>query len=207
MNYFVTGTDTGVGKTFVTALLVRALRKTGLNTVALKPICCGSREDVHILRAASGGELSMEEMNPQYFDIEAAPLAASRNHLEPVNLDFLAAWFQSHRAQRQSLLVEGAGGWMTPLAAKQTMADLAGLFQLPVLIVVPNRLGCINHTLLTVENIRSRGLECAGLILNSMEKKQSLAARTNRENLQEACAVPILFEIHPGQQALELDRA
>lgn len=204
MNYFITGTDTGVGKTFFTALLTRALRKAGLDTAALKPICCGPREDVHILRAAADGELTPDEINPVFFDLPVAPLLAAREARREVDLDGLAAWFQRLRPQRRSWLVEGAGGWLVPITAEKTVADLATLIGLPVLIVAANRLGCLNHTLLTIESIRARGLECAGLVLNNLTDEQTFATQTNRQILHECSDVPVLFEINPGQQGIEL---
>ncbi|HRJ72919.1 MAG TPA: dethiobiotin synthase, partial [Terrimicrobiaceae bacterium] len=134
----------------------------------------------------------------------AAPLVAARREHREVDLAALTAWFQSHRSRRRSLLVEGAGGWLVPLGTSTTVADLAAALGLPVLVVVANRLGCINHTLLTVESIRRRGLECGGLVLNTIDDDQSVAVRTNREILQEFCNVPVLFEITPGQTSLEL---
>jgi len=207
VNYFITGTDTGVGKTFVTALLTRAGRKAGLDTIALKPICCGSREDVHILRAAADGQIPAEEINPMFFELPTSPLVTGKTKRGPVEIEPLAPWFLAHRGQRKSLLVEGAGGWLMPLSTTRTMADVAVLFQLPVLVVVANRLGCLNHTLLTIESIRARGLECAGLIFNNLAKSTTVASKTNKETLREACDVPILFEILPGQQSVELATA
>lgn len=204
MNYFVTGTDTGVGKTFVTALLTRALRRAGFDTVALKPMCCGPRDDVEILQEAAGNELSADEINPLWFEAPAAPLVAARKENRAVDLAVLQTWFQKHREERRSLLVEGAGGWLVPVAEGKTVADLAKLFGLPVLVVVSNKLGCLNHTLLTVESIRSRGLECAGLVLNTTTDEQSVAVETNKRILQEFCDLPILFEIRPGQSRIEL---
>jgi len=206
VNYFITGTDTGVGKTFFTALLTRAARQAGLDTAALKPLCCGPREDVHILRAAAGGELSVEEINPVFFDLPVAPLVAAREENRTVNLPELGAWFAALRPQRKSWLVEGAGGWLVPVTETQTVADLAVLLGLPVLVVVANRLGCLNHTLLTVESIRARGLTCAGLVLNTLSEEPSVAAATNKTILQDCCDVPILFELRPGQQRLEIAR-
>ncbi len=204
MNYFITGTDTGVGKTFFTALLTRALRRAGFDTGALKPICCGPREDVHILRAAAGGELTPEEINPVFFDLPVAPLVAAREENRNVDMDALAAWFQRLRSSRRSWLVEGAGGWLVPITPEKTVADLAALIGLPVLVVVANRLGCLNHTLLTIECIRAHGLKCAGLVLNNLTEEQTPATQTNKKILQECSDVPVLFEIHPGQQSLEL---
>jgi dethiobiotin synthetase len=204
VNYFITGTDTAVGKTYVAALLTRGLRRAGLDTVALKPICCGSRDDVEILCAASENELSAEATNPIWLQTPVAPLVAAR--LENRDLDFaeLDRWFQRHRARRRSLLIEGVGGWLVPVAPQSTMADVAARFGLPVLLVVANRLGCLNHTLLTIESIRTRGLECRGIVLNSLLGASGVATETNKRTLQEVCDVPILFEIESGQQSIEL---
>jgi dethiobiotin synthetase len=201
---FVTGTDTGVGKTYVTALLTRALRHAGLDTVALKPICCGPRDDVDALCAASEHELSPEETNPVWLEAPAAPLVAARRENTTIDLAALDRWFTTIQTGRNSLLVEGVGGWAVPIAPGQTSADLAELFGLPVLVVVANKLGCLNHTLLTLESIRARGLPCAGLILNSLAADVSVAAATNREILQEFCEAPILFEVAPGQTSIAL---
>ncbi len=204
MNFFVTGTDTGAGKTFVTALLTRALRTAGRDTVALKPVCCGPRDDVDILCAAMDGELAPDAVNPLWFEAPAAPLVAARREHRSVDLAELTRWFRSHRARHRSLLVEGAGGWLVPLGSGTTVADLAVAFGLPVLLVVANRLGCLNHALLTVESIRRRGLECGGLVLNTIDDDQSVAVQTNRQILQEFCDVPVLFEISPGQTRIDL---
>lgn len=204
MRSFVTGTDTGVGKTYVTALLTRALRRAGLDTVALKPICCGPRDDVDALCAASDHELPPDQTNPIWLEAPAAPLVAARRENTQIDLAALDRWFENVQAGRNSLLVEGVGGWAVPLAPGQTSADLAEMLGLPVLVVVANKLGCLNHTLLTLESIRARGLRCEGLILNSLEADASVAAETNRDILEEFCEVPILFEVSPGQTSITL---
>jgi dethiobiotin synthetase len=201
---FVTGTDTGVGKTYVTALLTRALRGAGLDTVALKPICCGPRDDVDALCAASEHELTPDETNPIWLEAPAAPLVAARRENTTIELAALDRWFEGIQAGRNSLLVEGVGGWAVPLAPGHTSADLAELLGLPVLVVVANKLGCLNHTLLTLESIRARGLRCEGLILNSLEADVSVAVETNRGILEEFCEVPVLFEVGPGQTSIAL---
>ena len=204
MNYFITGTDTAVGKTYVASLLTRALRRAGFDTVALKPICCGSRDDVEALCAASDNELSVETSNPFWFQTPVAPLVAARVENRDLDLQALAAWFERHRNRRRSLLVEGAGGWLVPLTPQATVADLAALFGLPVLLVVANRLGCLNHTLLTVESIRARGLDCRGIVLNTLPGNLSAATKTNKRTMEEICDVPILFDISPNQRRIEL---
>jgi dethiobiotin synthetase len=204
VNYFITGTDTAVGKTYVASLLTRALRKAGFDTVALKPICCGSREDVEALCAASDNELSPDICNPVWLQTPVAPLVAARMENRELDLAALATWFERHRQRRRSLLVEGAGGWLVPLTPQGTVADLAAHFGLPVLLVVANRLGCLNHTLLTLESIRARGLDCRGIALNTLPGNSNAATQTNRRTLEEICDVPILFEIATDQRTIEL---
>ena len=203
MRAFITGTDTGVGTTYVTELLARALRRAGLDTVALKPVCSGDRGDAEILRAACDGELELDEVNPLWFQEPVAPYLAARHEGRSVSIPALESWFRSVSAGRRSVLVEGAGGWLVPIAAEKLMADLAAALALPVIVVVANRLGCINHALLTIESIRSRGLKCRGLILNSMAR-ESASGLENRALLEEFTDVPILFEITPGQREIEL---
>ena len=197
MNLFLTGTDTGVGKTFATALLTRALREAGLGTVALKPICSGERSDVEILRDASGQILSLEETNPVWLQAPAAPLVAAQLENRTLSLDPLVEWFHKLSAKHSSLLVEGAGGWLVPITETQTLADFAVRLGLPVIPVVANRLGCINHALLTIESIRARDLACPGIILNHLTPAADIAQRTNAQIL--ARHTQILLEIHPGQ--------
>ncbi len=204
MNYFITGTDTAVGKTYVACLLTRALRRAGFDTVALKPICCGSRDDVGALCGASDNELSADSSNPLWFQSPVAPIVAARLENRDIDLEALGAWFEHHRKRRRSLLVEGAGGWLVPLTSKATVANLAALFGLPVLLVVANRLGCLNHTLLTIESIRARGLDCRGIVFNTLPGSPSTATETNKRALAEVCDVPILFDISPGQRRIEL---
>jgi dethiobiotin synthetase len=197
MNFFITGTDTNAGKTFVTALLTRALRARAFETIALKPLCSGERSDVEILQAASDHRLSLDETNPVWLREPAAPLVAARLENRTLSLDALANWFRALSEKYSSLLVEGAGGWLVPITPTETIADLASRLALPVVVVVANRLGCINHTLLTLESIRARGLHCPGIILNTLSSTDDIATRTNREILEQN--TPILLEVHPEQ--------
>jgi dethiobiotin synthetase len=197
MNLFITGTDTNAGKTFVTALLTRALRARGFETIALKPLCSGERSDVEILQAASDHRLSLDETNPVWLKEPAAPLVAARLQNRSISLDALVDWFRHLSSKHPSLLVEGAGGWLVPITSTETIADLAARLSLPVVVVVANRLGCINHTLLTLESIRARGLHCPGIILNTLSSTDDIATRTNREILEQN--TPILLDVHPGQ--------
>ena len=204
MRAFITGTDTGVGKTFVTALLARALRRAGLDTIALKPICSGDRGDAETLRAACDGELELDEVNPLWFQMPVAPHLAARHENRTVSIPALENWFRSVSEGRKSVLVEGAGGWLVPVAEKTLVADLAVALDLPVIVVVADRLGCVNHALLTIESVRARGLECRGIILNSLPHESAETDLGNRLLLEEFTDVPVLFEIAPDQQAFEL---
>ncbi len=204
MNYFITGTDTGVGKTFVTALLTRALRSAGFDTVALKPISCGDRDDAEMLHRAIGGELPLDAINPLWFDAPAAPLVAARGEGRTVEKAALQSWYASLRQSRKSLLVEGVGGWLVPVSESLGGAEFAAIFDLPVVLVVANRLGCLNHALLTIESIRAHGFTCAGLIINHLHAPGTISEQTNASILRELAGVPVLFEIQPGQQTLEL---
>lgn len=126
--------------------------------VAVKPICCGDRSDIDVLREASGNALSACETTPVCLAAPAAPSVAARLEGVPISLDKLASWFES--LPHSTILVEGAGGWLVPINDSSTLADLAVRLDLPVVPVVANRLGCLNHTLLTLESIRSRNLPC-----------------------------------------------
>lgn len=198
MNLFITGTDTNAGKTFATALLTRALRARDFKTIALKPLCSGERSDVEILQAASDHILSLDETNPVWLREPAAPLVAARLENRTLSLDPLVDWFRALTHKHPSLLVEGAGGWLVPITPRETIADFAARLGLPVVVVVANRLGCINHALLTIESIRAKGLQCPGIILNTLSTEQDVATRTNRDIL--AQHIPILLEIHSSQK-------
>ncbi len=205
MNFFITGTDTDVGKTFVTALLTRSLRRAGCDTVAMKPVSCGEPEDSRALRAAAENELSLSEVTPVSYAPPLAPIEAAR--LEGRTFDpseILTTFHRLHRSHR-SLLVEGVGGWLVPLSPGYSSADLAKAMNLPVLLVVRNRLGSINHTLLTLESIRHHGLTCGGIVLNNHPSDIADSSREgNRRLIPELTNIPLLFEISPGQSELEL---
>ena len=204
MNLFLTGTDTGVGKTYVTALLVRALRKAGLDCVGLKPICCGGREDAETLHAAADGAIPLNDINPVWLRTPAAPYTAAVIENRAIDLMLIREAFGRARSAHESLIVEGVGGWRVPIARDYFVGDLAEEFGLPVAIVVANRLGAINHALLTVESVQRRGLPCAGLILNRVSAEDDVATATNRGMLEELAGVPILAEVGYGQAELDV---
>ncbi len=204
MRAFIAGTDTGVGKTFFSVLLAKALRASGLDTVALKPICCGDREDANALWEACERELAVDEINPIWLPNPLAPLQAARIKGRVITREELVIWFERVSSGRSSVLVEGAGGWAVPVGPGLSMADLAVSFGLPVVVVVPNRLGCLNHCLLTVSDIRSRGLSLLGLVLNSSFSDDP-STSSNRALLEELTGLPVLFELTPDQNRLVID--
>jgi dethiobiotin synthetase len=204
VNLFLTGTDTNVGKTYVASLLVRALRAAGRDCVGLKPICCGDRDDAEALQRAADGTIELNEINPVWLRTPAAPYTAAMIENRAVDLMLIREAFGRARAAHESLIIEGVGGWRVPIARDYSASDLAVEFGLPVAIVAANRLGAINHALLTIESVRASGLECAGLILNHASAEEDVATATNRGILEEIAGVPILAEIAFGQRELAL---
>ena len=204
MNYFLTGTDTGVGKTYVASLLIRALRKAGFDTVGMKPICCGERSDAETLQAAADNELPLDDVNPVWFRFPASPYTASIVENRLPDIDQILDRFRRIRAGRRSLIVEGIGGWLVPIRQDYALADLAADLGLPVVVVAANKLGMLNHTLLTVQAIKTRGLKCAGVILNNLVSEPDTVASTNRSVLEHLLEVPVLFEIERDQATLTL---
>jgi dethiobiotin synthetase len=202
MNYFVTGTDTDCGKTYVTALLVQAARAAGVDAIGAKPFCCGPRTDVEILATASGGVESLDAINPVWLKTPAAPRACELLGEPAADIPGALAAVRGLAARHTQVFCEGAGGWLVPVAANCTIADFAVELAWPVIVVVRNKLGALNHALLTLESIRNRDLPLAGIILNDLEGQMDEATRTNRRVLEESCGCPILAEVGRGQKML-----
>ncbi len=174
---FVTGTDTEVGKTFVSCALLAGFRRAGLRTAAMKPAASGSdptpsglrNEDALQLAAHSDCDFPYEMVNPYTFRPAIAPhIAAAREGvvIDPHRIERL---YRQISSEADICVVEGAGGWLVPLNDTATMADLALLLGLPVVLVVGMRLGCINHALLTAQNIVARGIPLAGWVANMVQ--------------------------------------
>ena len=191
----VTGTDTGIGKTWVSALLVKELRKGGSATVGLKPVSSGSREDAERLWEASGGALDLDVINPWWFQTPVAPLVAKRIEGRELPIESLVEHIHQVRDAHDFTIVEGVGGWEVPIGEGYSFPDYAKALGFPVLVVAANWLGALNHTLLTVKAIQAAGLECVGVILNHLEAERDVAATTNRAILEELCPVPVIGEV------------
>jgi dethiobiotin synthetase len=204
MNYFVTGTDTDCGKTYVTALLVKAARAAGVDAIGAKPFCCGPREDVEILVTASGGAEPPDAINPVWLRTPAAPRACEMLGEPAADVPRALAAMRELAARHRQVFCEGAGGWLVPVTKDRTTADFAAQLAWPVIVVVRNKLGALNHALLTLESVRARGLILAGVVLNNAEGAADEAKRTNRAVLEEFCGCPILAEV--GREAERIDR-
>ena len=202
MSFFVTGTDTGVGKTYVTRLLLETLRREGIDAVGYKPVACGDRDDARLLAAASGG-LSLDEVNPVYLNTPVAPYVAGLLENRTVDPAELVAGFQQLAAAHAEVIVEGVGGWEVPLAPNYRISDLAKDLGLPVILVAANRLGALNHILLTVDAIRANGLICAGIILNQLDDELDTAMITNKGVIEDLTGVPLLDHLIHGQDFLD----
>jgi dethiobiotin synthetase len=191
--FFITGTDTGVGKTYFTALLTRALRQQSIPAIPLKPISAGDRSDSIILSEASGGVVSPAEINPVHFTASLSPYAASILESRPFPWGILREKMKKLTENYPGpFLIEGAGGWRVPLDSSLGIREWAQELALPVIVVARNSLGTINHTLLTVESIRQSHLAILGIILNDYFSKSDESSFTNPALLQELTALPVL---------------
>jgi dethiobiotin synthetase len=149
--FFITGTDTGVGKTVLTSLLARYLRGRGVRAAALKPVCSGGRDDARALRAALNGVLSLDEINPWHFRAPIAPLIAARREKRWVKLSQVLAHVHAMQKRFDVVLIEGAGGLLSPLGGNFNSHALIAALRATPIVVCPNRLGAVNQVLLTLE--------------------------------------------------------
>ena len=204
---FVTATDTGVGKTFVTAMIARQLRAEGVTVGAYKPACSGAVqtpdgpvwEDVEALWTATGGAFGREWISPQRFLAPLAPPVAARAEGLAVDRRLLSEGTAWWNRRCDVLLVEGVGGLLCPLTETETVADLAAELELPMLVIARATLGTINHTLLTIEAARSRGLRIAGVVLNEVTPAgDDASVATNAEEIARRSDVPVLGVVPYG---------
>ncbi|MDD2686390.1 MAG: dethiobiotin synthase [Gallionella sp.] len=196
MSYFITGTDTGVGKTLVSCALLHAFAARGKCVAGFKPVAAGCGEDEHnddavALRAASGVPITYGQVNPYCFRHAIAPHLAARHSGVRIELARILISYRELSAQTDEVIVEGVGGFLVPLNDKQNTADLARELDLPVILVVGMRLGCINHALLTLKAIADNQLECVGWVANVLDE-QMPALQENIESLCEFIPAPLL---------------
>ncbi len=193
--YFITGTDTGVGKTTVSCALLHAFAAQGRKAVGMKPVAAGCENgqwpDVEMLRAASNVNVTRRQINPYAFDPSIAPHIAAQQAGTEIDLTVIHRAYQELSATADIVIVEGVGGFLVPLNPRQTGADLAQTLNLPVILVVGMRLGCLNHALLTAQAIKTAGLPLAGWVANGIDP-QMQALQENIATLEQWLEGPLL---------------
>ncbi len=178
--FFVTGTDTGIGKTTVSCALLHAFAAQGKKVAGMKPVAAGSENgqwlDVELLLAASNVNISRQHINPYAFDPPIAPHIAAQQAGVEIDLAVIRRAYRELSATADIVIVEGAGGFLVPVNQHQTGADLAKTLNLPVILVVGMRLGCLNHALLTAQAIKAAGLPLAGWVANCIDPQMLVLA-------------------------------
>lgn len=185
-SFFITGTDTGVGKTWAALCLMRLLQARGLRMLGMKPVATGAiqregrwvNEDALALRGAASFAVPYDQVNPYVYAPPTSPHIAAALAGEAIDLARIVKLFKVLEASADGVLVEGVGGWLAPLGARERVADLALALDLPVILVVGMRLGCLNHALLSHAAIRASGATWAGWIANHPVHDFPYAAET-----------------------------
>jgi dethiobiotin synthetase len=211
--FFVTGTDTGVGKTLVCCALLYGFAALGKSVIGMKPVAAGAirsadglvNDDVALLRAASNVEAPPQLVNPYCFEPPIAPHLAAEQAGAAIDFATIANAYQQLAAVADIVIVEGIGGFCVPLNHNEDSADLAQRLGLPVILVIGLRLGCLNHALLTAQAIRAKGLQLAGWIANCIDPALA-AADENVAALAERLVAPLLgkvkFAVAPDPQRI-----
>ena len=211
--FFVTGTDTGVGKTVITVALLRLMKTSGLNACGMKPIetgCVRRHEELlpsdgEFIKTAGQLEEPLATISPCRFEHPLAPLAASRIEGIPVDLQEIQGTYARLSSQYNAVIVEGVGGLLVPVTENYSVLDLARDFALPLIVVARTGLGTLNHTMLTVSCAVKEGLTVAGIIMNeSCPPGHTIAERTNEEILAKISPVP-LYGVFPYLEKLNGD--
>lgn len=174
---FITGTDTDVGKTYVGEIILRKLQQLGIQTAAMKPVASGAQhymgnlqnDDALRLQRVAKIKLPYELLNPYVFAPSIAPHLAAAQVSQHIDLEYIKAKFKQIVVQADFVVVEGVGGWLVPLGADHTVADLCRVLDLPVLLVIGMRLGCLNHALLTVESMARKSVNLVGWVANCID--------------------------------------
>jgi len=201
--FFITGTDTGVGKTFITAGITAVLKEKGLNVGIMKPVETGcpvkdgklEPQDAIFLKKISGVDDDIDLINPYRFKAPLAPAVASRVEGKIVELNKIEECYKKLASRYSMMFVEGAGGLLAPINESETLADLVKLLNLPIIIVAASRLGAINHTLLTVRYAQAIGIEVKGIILNYPFLAIDETLSTNQAEIKRLTSIPVLGEL------------
>lgn len=204
--FFITGTDTEIGKTWVTTTLMRGAATAGIRICGMKPVAAGTtptadglvNDDVRQLTRLGTVAVAADDLNPYCFNDAISPHLAARRAGVTISLDRISEAFTRLSEAAEVVLVEGAGGWYAPINDTATMADLAQQLSLPVVLVVGMRLGCLNHARLTEEAILSRGLRLSGWVANEVVPDMEAFA-DNLATLQASLRTPLLMTLRYGQ--------
>ena len=214
--YFVTGTDTGIGKTVISVALLHGLRQLGLSAIGMKPVASGCERtpaglrnaDALALQAASVADVPYGEVNPYAFEPPIAPHIAAAEAGVEILIDHIVDRARSLAGPFEAVVVEGVGGWLVPFGADTTVADLARALDLPVVLVVGMRLGCLNHALLSAQSISACGCRLAGWVANTVDPdcarlQANIATLQQRLGVPLLGTVPYLDEPDPGRAAVD----
>jgi dethiobiotin synthetase len=191
---FITGTDTGAGKTVLTCLIMAHLRRRGIHAQAIKPFLSGNWDDARLLAQMQDGELTLREISPFFFPAPVAPLVAARKRRQKIALDTVIEKITEAKSRCEVLLVEGIGGLRVPLGEDYTVADLIVTLRPGVVVAAPNRLGVINHAILAGRDLYSIGVKRYTIALMG-QGRCNLATRTNGKILREWLAPNPVFEV------------
>ena len=204
MHFFVTATDTNAGKTHISCLLIRSFFQFEIPIKVFKPVCSGGDEDVERLVAEFPIHLQSSDLNLYSFTKPATPSLAAGLEGKTLDPKILLQWCNAKMRANESTFFEGVGGWLVPLWQDWCVADWVAALQIPVLLVVPDRLGCLNHTLLTVKDIERRNIALGGILLNTLDPAMSLND-SNQRILQEDFGLPVLGKVPFGAESLPED--
>jgi dethiobiotin synthetase len=202
--YFITGTDTDVGKTHVATLLIGAFVNSGIDIGVMKPVSAGGREDAVAMMDAAGSKDTLDAVNPIALEEPLSPNLAAEREGGQIDLAKLSDAYTELASKHACMIVEGAGGLLVPLSDIATMADLAATIGLPLIVVARAALGTINHTLLTIEAAQSRNLAIVGVIYNQIDPPTGDPSETSSpEIVSRISGIPTLGTIPHG--SLDLD--
>jgi dethiobiotin synthetase len=198
--FFITGTDTGVGKTLVCIGLVNLFKERGMHVGVMKPVESGCRrdngklipEDAILLKKAAESQDDLDIINPYALEAPLAPALAAEMEGVEIRLEVIQRAFEILISHHDIVIVEGAGGFLVPIFGDFFMADLAKELNLPLLLVTEAKLGIINHTLLTLANARERGISALGIVMNRTSEQQGLPETLNPDALKRWAKAPFL---------------
>ncbi len=171
----------------------------------MKAICCGDRRDAEALLAADSDCVTIDQVNPVWLKTPAAPIVGAFMEKVTIDIEHILAAFHALQDRVEHVIVEGTGGWLVLIRSDYFVSDLAAAMKLPVLVVAQNRLGCLNHAALTVRSVARYQLRCVGLVLNSTEKTNDIAALTNANILKRVLDVPMLAGLGENLTELPVD--